>query len=97
MIKQMEIPFAPTEEQICQMCLWSSGCDGCCYLCRGKGTDCNAQQLCGLTDVPGDQVDRWHAWLNIIKAMGGIGERTGFIPLEPKKPNLKSLESEKET
>ena len=29
--------------------------------------------------------------VDFIKAMGGIGEGTGFIPLEPKKPNMKKL------
>jgi len=29
--------------------------------------------------------------VDFIKAMGGIGEGTGFIPLEPKKPDMKKL------
>lgn len=31
--------------------------------------------------------------VDFIKAMGGIGEGTGFIPLEPKKPDMKQLSS----
>jgi len=29
--------------------------------------------------------------VDFIKALGGIGEGTGFIPLEPKKPDMKKL------
>ena len=29
--------------------------------------------------------------VEFIKALGGIGEGTGFIPLETKKPDMKSL------
>lgn len=31
--------------------------------------------------------------VDFIKAMGGIGEGTGFIPLEAKKPDMKAISS----
>lgn len=34
--------------------------------------------------------------VDFIKAMGGIGEGTGFIPLETKKPDMKSLSNKED-
>ena len=35
--------------------------------------------------------------VDFIRAMGGIGEGTGFIPLEPMKPNMKKLNGNTKT
>lgn len=34
--------------------------------------------------------------VDFIKAMGGIGEGSGFIPLEARKPDMKQLQTKKE-
>jgi len=56
---QYKIIFPVTKEDICIMCHWSSGCDGCCKKCKDQ---CNACQACALNDKFEYLQSRWEAW-----------------------------------
>jgi hypothetical protein len=60
-MKQLTIPFEPTNTDICMMCHASSECLECCKKCKKK---CNGGQIC-MIGMP-LELDRYEAWINLL-------------------------------
>lgn len=56
-----------------------------------KAGDMDTATAKAITDASQSIINSAKVEVDFIKAMGGIGEGSGFIPLETKKPELKSL------
>ena len=56
-----------------------------------KSGEMDTKTATAITNASAQIINSAKVEVDFIKAMGGIGEGTGFIPLEPKKPRMKSL------
>ena len=61
-----------------------------------KNGEIDSKDAKAITNAAQTIINSAKVEVDFIKAMGGIGEGTGFIPLEPKKPGMKALTDNKE-
>lgn len=74
---ELDLQFTPTAKQICMLCHFSSECGQCCKTCKEK---CNAHQICGLKEPEENHIDRFSAWVSIIKSCNDFSNLKRFIP-----------------
>ncbi|HOG56604.1 MAG TPA: hypothetical protein PK727_04680 [Bacteroidales bacterium] len=73
MDNQLELPLPVTREEFCMMCHLSSGCAGCCIICKNK--NCDKPQACGINNDPIKSIGRLRAWQAIVKNCTSSEER----------------------
>ena len=61
-----------------------------------KSGEMDTKTATAITNASAQIINSAKVEVDFIKAMGGIGEGTGFIPLEPKKPNMRALKPNQE-